>query len=79
MRAPLRAYTSRAARRHTISTDHPYSPVRVTPTIQQQIVRAGFFGVHFTLAYLVMLLAMYYNGYILMVGLRSVRSPTALS
>jgi hypothetical protein len=66
-------------RRHTIPTNHCYSPVRVTPTIQQQIVRAGFFGVHFTLAYLVMLLAMYYNGYILMVSWRSVRSSTALS
>jgi hypothetical protein len=40
----------------------------VTPTFQQQIIRAGFFGVQFTVAYIVMLLAMYYNGYILMVS-----------
>jgi copper transporter 1 len=35
------------------------------PTIFQQAVRAGFHTVQFAVAYLVMLLAMYYNGYII--------------
>lgn len=42
-------------------------PIRVCPTIQQQLVRGAFFGIQFTVAYLLMLIAMYYNGYMLMV------------
>jgi copper transporter 1 len=44
------------------------STIRVRPTAMQQLVRAGFFGVQFTVAYLLMLLAMYYNGFVIMVS-----------
>ncbi|KAK9447022.1 Ctr copper transporter [Limtongia smithiae] len=35
------------------------------PSILQQLVRAGFHLLQFALAYFIMLLAMYYNGYII--------------
>lgn len=35
------------------------------PTVFQQAVRAGIYTLQFSVAYMVMLLAMYYNGYIL--------------
>ena len=35
------------------------------PNISQQLVRAGFHCAQFTIAYFIMLLAMYYNGYII--------------
>jgi len=43
------------------------APVRrsVRPTILQQAVRASLHMVQFTIAYFVMLLAMYYNGYLI--------------
>jgi copper transporter 1 len=34
-------------------------------TVMQQAVRSGFYMVQFALAYLIMLLAMYYNGYLI--------------
>lgn len=47
----------------------------------QQLVRAAFFGVQFTVAYLLMLVAMYYNGYMLMVSntLSSASTPFNIS
>jgi hypothetical protein len=38
-----------------------YSTIRVVPTLPQQLIRASFFGIQFTVAYILMLLAMYYN------------------
>ncbi|TGZ79009.1 Ctr copper transporter, partial [Ascodesmis nigricans] len=35
------------------------------PTMVEQLVRSGFFVVQFGVAYIVMLLAMYYNGYVI--------------
>lgn len=35
------------------------------PTIWQQLIRAGLYTVEFAVAYFVMLLAMYFNGYII--------------
>ena len=35
------------------------------PTVFQQGVRAGFYVLQFAVAYMIMLLAMYYNGYII--------------
>jgi hypothetical protein len=35
---------------------HPTRPLRVRPTWSQQLVRAAFFGVQFTVAYLLMLI-----------------------
>jgi hypothetical protein len=45
-----------------------FNRIKVTPTLGQQCIRALFFGVQFTVAYLLMLVAMYYNGYMLMVS-----------
>ena len=36
------------------------------PTVGQQAIRAGIYMLQFATAYLVMLLAMYYNGYVLL-------------
>jgi hypothetical protein len=49
-------------------TSSSRSTIRVRPTAVQQLIRAGFFGVQFTVAYLLMLLAMYYNGFVIMVS-----------
>jgi copper transporter 1 len=38
---------------------------RFTPTLTQQLIRATFHLLQFAVAYFVMLLAMYYNGYII--------------
>jgi copper transporter 1 len=38
---------------------------RFTPTLPQQLIRATFHLLQFAVAYFVMLLAMYYNGYII--------------
>jgi hypothetical protein len=46
-----------------------YSTIRVVPTLPQQLIRASFFGIQFTVAYILMLLAMSYNSYIIMVRL----------
>ena len=35
------------------------------PTVYQQAIRAGIYTLQFSVAYMIMLLAMYYNGYIL--------------
>lgn len=35
------------------------------PTVSQQAIRAGIYTLQFSVAYMIMLLAMYYNGYIL--------------
>ena len=35
------------------------------PTVYQQTIRAGIYTLQFAVAYMIMLLAMYYNGYIL--------------
>ena len=35
------------------------------PTVYQQAIRAGIYTLQFAVAYMIMLLAMYYNGYIL--------------
>lgn len=40
--------------------------LRLRPTLQQQIIRSLFHAIQFTSAYLLMLFAMYYNGYILL-------------
>ncbi|KAL1410298.1 copper transporter complex subunit Ctr4 [Vanrija albida] len=67
VRAAARAYDRKlvAARVAAISADKggPVGPVQ--PTLLQQLVRALAYGVQFTGAFLVMLLGMYYNGYIL--------------
>jgi hypothetical protein len=39
--------------------------IKVNPTMVQQLIRVSFFGVQFATAYILMLLAMYYNGYII--------------
>lgn len=41
------------------------SRVQFRPTLLQQVVRAVFHMLQFAVAYFVMLLAMYYNGYII--------------
>ncbi|CAL3963988.1 unnamed protein product [Diplocarpon coronariae] len=41
------------------------TPMPFRPNILQQMVRASIHAVSFTVAYFVMLLAMYYNGYII--------------
>lgn len=45
----------------TCATDIPY----FRPSVLQQIIRALFHMVQFAVAYFIMLLAMYYNGYII--------------
>jgi copper transporter 1 len=41
------------------------APIKFRPNLLQQVVRATLHMVQFTIAYFVMLLAMYYNGYII--------------
>lgn len=56
--------TERTARSHTFgATDPKAQPFR--PNFLQQMVRAGLHMVQFGVAYFIMLLAMYYNGYII--------------
>ncbi|KAL8730831.1 MAG: hypothetical protein Q9181_004522 [Wetmoreana brouardii] len=43
----------------------PAKPKRFVPTVFQQVVRALIHMLQFTVAYFIMLLAMYYNGYII--------------
>lgn len=40
-------------------------PRRLSPTFIQQLVRTLFYSIQFTSAYLIMLLSMYFNGYLL--------------
>lgn len=49
----------------TQSTRPLLAPQSFTPNLFQQLVRAFLHMVQFAVAYLVMLLAMYYNGYII--------------
>lgn len=44
-------------------------PLPVRPTIAQQAVRSTLYMVQFAAGYMLMLLAMYYNGYILIFGI----------
>ena len=39
---------------------------RVVPSAAEQLVRAGLYTAQFSVAYVIMLLAMYYNGYIIL-------------
>ncbi|CZR62489.1 related to copper transport protein [Phialocephala subalpina] len=43
----------------------PVTPAKFRPNIFQQVIRATFHMVQFAVAYFIMLLAMYYNGYII--------------
>ena len=43
----------------------PPSTPRYVPTLRQQVVRAALHTMQFAVAYILMLLAMYYNGYII--------------
>ncbi|EAW11386.1 high-affinity Cu transporter CTR3 [Aspergillus clavatus NRRL 1] len=54
---------AKAAAQTTCSTFEDQTPVR--PTVVEQLVRALLHMLQFAIAYFVMLLAMYYNGYIL--------------
>ncbi|KAG8757250.1 hypothetical protein FRC14_002248 [Serendipita sp. 396] len=46
-------------------TEEGQIPRPFVPTWKQQAIRSAIFGVHFGAAYILMLLAMYYNGYII--------------
>ncbi|KAK5170966.1 uncharacterized protein LTR77_004110 [Saxophila tyrrhenica] len=48
-----------------IGAPAPCAPRRFKPTLLQQLVRAGLHMLQFAVAYFVMLLAMYFNGYII--------------
>lgn len=56
--------TSKAAAA-TVTCSQPTARRSVRPTILQQAIRASLHMVQFTIAYFVMLLAMYYNGYLI--------------
>ncbi|KAI4092082.1 MAG: hypothetical protein LQ344_003737 [Seirophora lacunosa] len=43
----------------------PFKPQRLVPTVFQQVIRALIHMLQFAVAYFIMLLAMYYNGYII--------------
>ena len=43
----------------------PLGVTRYVPTLVQQVVRAAIHTMQFALAYIIMLLAMYYNGYVI--------------
>ena len=43
----------------------PLGGTRYVPTLMQQVVRAAIHTMQFAVAYIIMLLAMYYNGYII--------------
>ena len=43
----------------------PHNRTRHCPSIKQQLLRSGIYTCQFAIAYIVMLPAMYYNGYIL--------------
>ncbi|KAI4120842.1 MAG: hypothetical protein LQ341_007493, partial [Variospora aurantia] len=43
----------------------PSKPQRLVPTVFQQVIRALIHMLQFAVAYFIMLLAMYYNGYII--------------
>lgn len=47
------------------TTSHPPAPQNFRPSVIQQAVRALLHMLQFAVAYFVMLLAMYYNGYII--------------
>ena len=47
------------------STSLPLRRSGHVPTLSQQAVRAGIYTLQFSVAYVIMLLAMYYNGYVL--------------
>ncbi|KAK3067200.1 hypothetical protein LTR53_016067 [Teratosphaeriaceae sp. CCFEE 6253] len=53
----------------TATAQSTYTPIapprRIMPTLMQQAVRALLHMLQFAVAYLIMLLAMYYNGYII--------------
>lgn len=60
----LRAATSRSQALSSVEgSEAMFQTYRVTPL--QQVIRAALHAVVFGIAYIVMLLAMYYNGYIL--------------
>ena len=50
---------------HTEFASTSKERVRGRPTVVQQVIRAGLHMVQFAVAYFVMLLAMYFNGYII--------------
>ncbi|TXT10965.1 hypothetical protein VHUM_01716 [Vanrija humicola] len=66
VRAAARAYDRKLVAARVAAASEKGGPVGlVQPTLLQQVVRALAYGVQFTGAFLVMLLGMYYNGFIL--------------
>ncbi|KAH7101277.1 Ctr-domain-containing protein [Auriculariales sp. MPI-PUGE-AT-0066] len=53
----------------TLEKSSGAGPVNIRPTVAQQAVRATLYMVQFSAGYMLMLLAMYYNGYILIFGI----------
>ena len=50
---------------HLLGIRQRFIPLAGTPALGQQIVRAALHTMQFAVAYIIMLLAMYYNGYII--------------
>ncbi len=62
---PLKNPDNREGRPSVSTAAAASLPTHFRPSIFQQAVRAGLHTLQFTVAYFIMLLAMYYNGYII--------------
>lgn len=59
----LMARTSSGFKAKTTTGESKRMVMMIRPTLPQQLIRAGLHMITFAVAYFVMLLAMYYNGY----------------